>query len=596
MNSWLSPHFVIKIVLPISLLVLLVGPLSAQNPVGSTVRGRVVYADNGQPLKSARVEIFSSDDPTGNRLTTTTNDRGEFQIEKLVAGKYYATVLGSGVPSPSGFGMRIPLPIAAIPRAEDYPEIVPRHDAVFTVDGTNTAEIEVRVPRGGSLSGKVMKADGTPVADVAVNLMSRTEGVGPYTARFSSRTNQKGVYKFENVLSGEYVVSATTEDKKNNLDIRARLLGESQIATYHPADLRLTDALTVKVDPGRESSGINITLVERKTLSASGSLVRARDGSPVAGAIVILRNKEVELTGPLVPGMGDRRTETSGEGKWFFTNLSPGEYEVTALSPTGSTPTRIGPVVGQPGPRMARPPMPGRMDPGPRPRYLMAQQQLSLVSADVNDLTLVITGAGRVRGVVETESGEAPPSNLTLFFEILSDGSRPTRPEPVRVLPDGSFVLENVAAGDRRMMAGLPNGSSHYVVSTTAGGKDLSETSLQVIEDAEAVVRVMISSRFATVSGTVSGGGGNGDTVVLLVPFEAGKQRFRVAYTAAQTAADGSFTARVAPGKYQILARRRESLPSVITSELIQSLADNIETLMLVAEEQKTVRLRLPQR
>ncbi|HEX6731091.1 MAG TPA: hypothetical protein VF074_13800, partial [Pyrinomonadaceae bacterium] len=205
--------------------------------------------------------------------------------------------------------------------------------------------------------------------------------------------------------------------------------------------------------------------------------------------------------------------------------------------------------------------------------------------------------AGKVRGIVETESGEALPKDLTLFFEFLGDSSRPASPEPVLVLPDGSFLLENVAAGDRRMMAGLPNESGHYVVSTTAGGNDLSETPLRVVEDAEAgVVRVLISSRFATVSGTVTGDGVSGDNVVVLVPFEAAKQRFRVAYTAAQTAADGSFTARVAPGKYRILARRRDSLPPVITSELIRSLADNIETLILVAEEPKTVRLRLSQR
>jgi Carboxypeptidase regulatory-like domain len=589
---------------------LIVIPLNAQVKGGSVdsrsqhtgvsvVRGRVVYVDNSQPLKGARVEVFSSDH-SGVRLTTNTNDRGEFQIDGLVAGKYYVNVMGPGVPRPSGFGMRIPLPIAAIPRAEDYPEIVPRHDAVFAVDGSNTAEIEVRVPRGGSLSGKVMKSDGSPVSNVVVHLVSREGATGPYMARFSTQTNHKGVYKFENVLPAEYLVSAATatDDKSGNLDILARIRGEYQIVTFHPAATRLGDALTVKVDPGRESAGVNITLVERKTLSVSGTLIRGRDGSPVAGAAVVLRNKNAELTGPLMPGMGDRRTESSSDGKWSFSNVDPGDYEVTALTPTGPTPTRIGPVVGQPGPRMSRPSILSRTDPGPRPRYLIAQQQISLVNADLDDLTLVIGGVGRIRGVVETENGEALPNNLTLFFEFLTEGPRPGRPEPVRVLPDGSFVLENVSSGNRQMMAGLPSGSPFYVVSTTSGEKELSETPLLVVEDAESgVVRVRISSQFATISGSVTTDSmGGADVVVLLVPSDVAKQRFRIAYIAVQTAPDGSFTAKVPPGKYLVVPRRRANVPTVITPEFMRSLGHDIEAVSLLPDEQKTVQLRLSQR
>ncbi len=45
--------------------------------------------------------------------------------------------------------MRLPIPMTAIPRAEDYEEIVPKHDAQFTVDGTNPVEIESQGRRSG---------------------------------------------------------------------------------------------------------------------------------------------------------------------------------------------------------------------------------------------------------------------------------------------------------------------------------------------------------------------------------------------------------------------------------------------------------------
>ena len=97
-------------------------------PVGqSTLTGRVIYQDNEQPLKGVRVRIFK---PTGveRPLVAFANNNGEFRVEKLAAGKYYISI-GEGIASPSGIGMRLPMPITAIPRREDFEEIVPRHDA-----------------------------------------------------------------------------------------------------------------------------------------------------------------------------------------------------------------------------------------------------------------------------------------------------------------------------------------------------------------------------------------------------------------------------------------------------------------------------------
>ena len=570
---------------------------STQKAAASIVRGRVIYADNSQPVKGTRVEVVrANDDESGRRWTAHTNNNGEFRLENLPAGKYYALVIGPGVPTPSGFGMRIPVPLTAIPRREDYPEIVPRHDVAFSVDGSNSIDVEIRVNRGGSVSGKVMKPNGSPVADVAVNLISRRIATGPDTARFSTRTNQKGVFKFENVWAGDYVVSAAVEDNKSNFDIRARMRGESQVVTYHPAALKLADALTVKVDPGRESSGVNVTLIDRPTLSASGILIRSRDGSPLAGAIVVLRNKDAELTGPLMPGNSERRTETTSDGKWSFSNLSPGDYEVTALAPAVPGQPTMGQVARPPSPRMGPPAM-VRMNPGPRPRYLISQRQLTLVSNNVENLTLTIGGAGRIRGIVEVENNQPVPGNLTLFFEFFNEGMRPGRPEPVRVQADGSFVLDHVPSGDRRMLAGLPQDSPFYVASISLNDKELSETPVSVVEDGEVgLVKVLLSSRFATISGTVAEASRSGEVVVLAVPIEASKYRFRIVITAVRVGADGSFSAKVAPGKYLVVARSGEGLPLGIGPEQLQALSEMGQTVSLSPDEHKTVQLRVAQR
>jgi hypothetical protein len=569
-------------------------PLTSQSPQQSlgqsTVRGRVLYSDNGNPIKNVRVVIMTSD--SNQSYNTVTNDRGEFQLVGLRAGKYYVTVQGSGIPVPSGFGMTIPLPIVAIPRAEDYPEIIPKHDAMFTVDGTNTAEVEVRIVRGGSITGKILKPDGSPIADVAVNLLFRENNAGPYTARFSARTNQKGVYKIENVTPADYIVSASIEDKGAGYDILVRLRGEGQIVTFHPAAIRLSDALTVHVDSGRESGGVNVTLVDRKSLNISGKLVTGSDGSPIAGATVVLRGKDLEQTGPLVPGMGQRSTVTASDGSWSFNNVSAGDYEITALDPIGGA--AVGPVVGRRmPPGQGGRPMLGSGGPSPvraRPRYSVTQKQISLVSSDVENLLLTMRGTGRIRGVVEMENGAPLPSDLVLFFEFADIGSRPTRPEPVRVAIDGSFVFDDVQAGDRPMAAALQAGSDVYVASATMGGKDIRE-GISIVEGTEgAPLQIQLSTRFARVSGRVTSPTED-QIVVLFLPVEPWKQPFRTAYTAIQTAPDLSFTAKIAPGEYFVLARKRDQLPP-ISSDFIQRLS-GLMRITLVADEQQAVELRL---
>src|SRR6185503_2206836 len=234
----------------------------------STAKGKVVYSDNQEPLKGTRLRIFTSDEDRGEVIVVA-NDRGEFRVDNLAAGKYYVAIEGPGVAMPSGVGMKIPLPLSAIPRAEDFGEIIPRHDAEFTVDGTNSVDVDIRVARGGKVTGKVLKADGAPASDISVSLISR-DAAGAGMARFSTHTGKDGAYRFENLPAGDYVVAATVEDKQKVVDIRARLRGESQVVTYHPAATNLNDAMTVHVDSGAVLGGVNITLVARNSFSVSG--------------------------------------------------------------------------------------------------------------------------------------------------------------------------------------------------------------------------------------------------------------------------------------------------------------------------------------
>ena len=573
----------------------------------STVKGRVVYKDNGQPLKGARVHVFpannNSDDSDSGPLNgppgviAFANNSGEFQVEGLAAGKYFITVEGAGLSLPSGFGMRLPMPMSAIPKREDFEEIIPRHDAQFTVDGNNTAEVEVSIVRGGSISGKVLRPNRAPLAGVAVNIISREGTAGIGIAQFSAETDKNGEYRLENVPPGEYVVAAATEAKGGQFDIRARLRGESRVVTYHPAALSVRDAMAVRVESGRETPGVNVTLVSRSTSSVSGIVVKQQDGTPVADATVVLRNQDSEMGGMIAPGLAQRTTQTDAAGNWSFTNVQEGSYVATALVPTSPLARpMLGP--GQVREPRGLGPETRELIRGPRPRFLMAHKDVVLTGAELKGLVLAIVGPGSIRGSVTTENGTPLPAEFMIFLEMVREGTRPERPLPVRLNPDGSFELSDIQGGNVYVNVALPPDAPFFVKSLAANGSDPRLTPLNVIEGAETgPMQIVISSQSASLAGRVvldKSGEGLSNYIVLLAPVQREKQRFRTSYLTARTASDGSYSLTGEPGEYYVFARKRDDLPPIVTEEFVRLEAPKAKRVSLSSGEPTRLDLRIP--
>lgn len=553
---------------------------SAQPPARlgqSTLVGRVIYQDNEEPLKGVRVRIFKASEQSP--LIAFANNQGEFRVEKLAAGKYYVTVEGPGVAAPSGLGMRLPIPMTAIPRREDFPEIVPKHDAEFTVDGTNAVTLEVRVKRGGTVSGKVFKPNGSPAENVMVNLVSRDQsGGGPIMSQFTAHTDKDGVFRFVNVPPADYLVSAAVDNNRASLDIRARMRGEARIVTYHPAATSANDAASIRVTPGQETSAVNITLVSRNAYQVAGTVLRQRDGSPIAGATVLLRSKNAEASGPLMPGLAQRTTHTDAQGNWSFAAVTEGDYVVTALAPI-NRPRR--PDTGEPDRE--------RAFRESRQRFLVKQQDILVSGADFQGLALAISGPGSIRGIVETDDGTPLPTDLVIFLELVTESNRPGPPLPVKLGADGSFQFSEIQAGEVFLSAAFPSGSKYIVESVTAGESNLKRTPLQVVEGAEAgPVRIRISAGLAVVSGRVLSKTGEGlaDWVVLIIPADASEQRFRTSMLSVRTSADGSFRVSGAPGEYLIIARSQNELPGLLTPEFFRNGMPDAERITLKPGEQ----------
>ena len=499
---------------------------AAAVPTGTgRIRGRVVAADNGAPLRRAQVRI-SAAEVRVNRSATTDAD-GRYEFSELPAGRYNVNVSRSGYVSLS-FGQQRPfeqgrpLDLGAAQQAD---------------------RIDFALPRGGVIAGRITDELGEPLAGVRVQAMryqylpngrrqlTPVGGAGMFGGPVS---NDLGEFRLYSLMPGTYVVSATPADSMmmmgGGVTMTTGPQDDGHGITYYPGTINVDEAQSITVGLA-EVANASFALVPQRMTRISG-IVRNSQGKPYATSLA-LRTQ----SGGSVMARGLAMSDA--EGRFTASNIPPGEHFI-------------------------------EVNPRP-PDDESASIPITAGGQDITDLIITTHPGATLTGRVIFEGGIA---SLGKSVRVNASSPDPGSPGPMRVYDPTQGVVDEKGQFRLRGLYGnalfnaypatpVPGALPWFVKSVTLNGENITDMPLDVstVKD-DSALEIVLTDKLTTLSGTVRDGRGQPviDYTVAIFPDQLPEGAMPGRYTrVVRPDQQGRFETRgLPPGNY--LAAAVESL------------------------------------
>ena len=450
-----------------------------ERPAGTAViRGRILTADTGMPVRRAQVRAILA----GSRDTrlVTTDGQGTFEFRDLPAGRWELTASKAGFVT-MRFGQRRPFEAGR---------------PIEVADAQVMERVNLSLPRGAAITGRVLDEFGDPVAGARVQalryqLTQGTRRLAPIG--IMAQSDDTGAFRLYGLMPGEYYVSAMLRA----LPVDDPDEGTGYAPTYYPGTGSVTEAQPVPLAVAEEAS-ISFALMPVRTARVSGTVLNSR-GGPLANGVVMLMSPD-SIGGPAAAfGAGNR---IQPDGTFTISNVAPGSYRLTAT--TGG---------------------PGR---GADADAEMGSQPVTVAGEDLTGITVVTSLGATLTGTVSAARGSAekpPATGLQVTaqpvpFERGIGGVR-----PARVNADGTFTLTNLFGPRLIRVNGIPQ--EWMLEAVIVAGADVTDRPVdfqpnQAIEDAQ----IVLTDRVTQVAGTVSDSDGKPSKDFTVVVFPEDKTKW----------------------------------------------------------------------
>jgi hypothetical protein len=460
--------------------------IAGEAPRGTAaIRGTVVAADNGSPIRRAQVRLGGQG--AQGRLATT-DAQGRFEIRDLPGGRYTVSASKGGFVSvqygqrrPSESGM--PLEIG---------------------EGQTLEKVVIALPRGSVISGRITDEFGEPVANAVVTSLRygyaggarRLMPAGGQNSR--DTTDDQGHFRLFGLSPGDYIVSASFRSGGAEA---AEPSGENTgyAPTYYPGTSSVADAQRVTVALGQEQTSVIFSLIATRLVRVTGAVLNSQ-GTPMQNGAVMLTPASARVNAPALNAALTGRID--GSGQFRVINVPPGRYVAQVRAQPGR---------GGPAARMANA---GNAEFG--------RQEITVGTDDLNGV-VILTGPGaRVTGQIVTDTGVAPPFRA----QQLTVTARPVALDPSspaggvgRVSDDFTFEVNGVF-DPRVFRVNAPQG--WILKSVVLNGQDVTDVPLD-LPPGQTVsgMQIVLTERATHVSGRVIDARGRPVTDATVVIFPA---------------------------------------------------------------------------
>ena len=520
----------------------------------AVLRGYVLAADTGNPIRRALVRVTSQDGRSGGM--TQTDADGRFEIKELLGGRYTLMVTKAGYVSMS-YGQRRP----------EQPGTV-----LEITDGTMVDKIAFSLPRGGVITGTVLDEFGDPVAGAQVNaLRSRyVNGARRLAPSGGGSTDDRGIFRVYGLAPGDYFVSAALRAPQQ-MSMGPTSVASSPVEgyapTYYPGTPNPAEAVRITVRAAQETSNISLALIATRLSSISGRAVTSSNAPVVQGMVMMMPADRMAVG----MSIGMSSTMTRADGTFQLLGVAPGTYNLS-LRPRGM----------------------------PTPDAEFANMRITMGADDLDNVLLVTSRGAIARGIVTTDEGTPPPMRP----EQLSLFARPTEPEAMmmasgeaRVQPDWTFEMTGLSEG-RLLGGGIAQEPDWSVKAVLHNGIDVTDTPVDFVPGHTVDgFEVVLSRKRTELSGQISGEGGAPETDATVVVFSEDPARWGFATRYVRTARpnqDGRYTLRgMPPHDYLVVAVKDLEPGRAQDPEFLDSVRSQAQRVSLSENETRVQDLKI---
>jgi hypothetical protein len=520
------------------------GPPVARPTGTGIIRGRVIAADTGVPIRGALVTIAAR----GMMLTIYTDARGRYELRDLAPGSYFLRA------QPNQYQGQFFSPVSS----PSSSAAVPPRVAVF--DGQISEAEDLALPRAGAIVGRIVDENGDPLSNVDVMAVRPSDPPGFGGSYQRQASDELGRYRLFHLPPGDYVIIVRPSDGIGPIVQRQSLVF---IETYHPGTQSRDEAARVRVRGGEETAAGDLQLTRARMVGVKGMVLDSR-GTPALLRTRISLNHD---SGAMTRGV-------DAQGRFSFLAQQPGNYRLTARMRDDSDENTV--------------------------EY--GSVALTLVDENLEDVIVSMQPTVNLAGRVVFEPAPAPALTADALSIVAQLTERWTssdlRVSPAAVTTDLTFALRRLAG----QILLRPNGrvmNNWFLKAVLLGTQDITDVPTEFREEDSTRLQVVLTTRASELTGTITNDKGEPVTNCSVVLFAEDKTSWfplSIKFRMTRPERDGRFSIKgLRSGRYYVIALppERSINAQAMDAATLEPLVKEATALVLGEEDQRQMDLKV---